>query len=71
MFEGTDVTGDNVRKIEKLGYTVSDKEAILTQSYEQEKMLSELKYCAVSMVLSLIGTFAFVRIYHLKSQSCE
>ena len=63
MFDSIDVTGTDVRKIENLGYTVSNREDMLTQSHKQEMVLYEVEYLIITTVLSLVGGFAFVRVY--------
>ena len=65
MFDSIDVTGTNIRQIENMGYTVSNREDMLTQSHEQEMILFEVKHCIISTVLSLVGSFAFVRVYRM------
>ena len=63
MFDSIDVTGTNIRQIENLGYTVSNREDMILESHEQEMVLSEVKYLIITTVLSLVGGFAFVRVY--------
>lgn len=62
MFDGIDITGSNIRKIESLGYTVSNREDILLQSHKQEMLLSEIKCCIFATSLSLVGGLAFIKI---------
>lgn len=63
MFDSIDVTGTNVRQIENLGYTVSNREDMILEFHDQEMILSEVKHCIITTVLSFIGVFAFVRVY--------
>ena len=65
MFDSIDVTGTNIRQIENLGYTVSNREDMILESHEQEMVLSEVKYLIITTVLSFIGGFAFVRVYRM------
>ncbi len=65
MFDSIDVTGTDIRQIENLGYTVSNREDMILQSHEQEMILSEVKHCIITTVLSFIGGFAFVRANRL------
>lgn len=63
MFDSIDVTGTNISQIENLGYTVSNREDMILESHEQEMVLSEVKHLIITTVLSLVGGFAFVRVY--------
>lgn len=66
MFDSIDVTGTNIRQIENLGYTVSNREDILIQSYEQELLFADVKCNIIGGLLSLIGGYAFVEVYKRK-----
>ena len=62
MFDGVDITGSNIRKIESLGYTVLNGKEIRVQSHRQELLLSEMKCCIFATSLSLVGGLAFIKI---------
>lgn len=70
MFDSIDVTGTDVRKIENLGYTVSNREDMLTQSHEQELLFANLKCSIIGAILSLVGGYAFVEVYKKDSEPC-
>lgn len=70
MFDSIDVTGTDVRKIENLGYTVSNREDMLTQSHERELLFANLKCSIIGTILSLVGGYAFVEVYKKDSEPC-
>lgn len=69
MLRGADTSQTALQRAESLGYSVCDREALLTRSHAQEMLLSDLGHCAVCIGLSLLGAFAFFRIYRFRSQS--
>ncbi len=69
MFDSIDITGTDIRKIENLGYTVTNREAITARSYGQELFLAEIKCDVVASVLSFIGGCAFLRLYKTVCQN--
>lgn len=66
MFDSIDVTGTNISQIENLGYTVSNREDILIQSYEQELLFADVKCSIIGVILSLVGGYAFVTVHKRK-----
>lgn len=68
MFDNIDITGTNIRQIENLGYSISNREDMLLQSHEQEMLLLETKCCIFATLLSLVGGLAFVEIYNCKKR---
>ena len=70
MFDSIDVTETNARKIENLGYTVSNREDMLTQSHEQALLFANLKCSIIGAILSLVGGYAFVEVYKKDSEPC-
>lgn len=66
--DNANVIGTDVRRIEKLGYEIINREDMLIRSHEQEMILSDIKECIITTVLSVIGGYAFIKIYKL---SCK
>ena len=66
MFDNIDITGTNIRQIENLGYSISNREDMLLQSHEQEMLLLETKCCIFETSLSFVGGLAFIRIYRFE-----
>ena len=66
MFDGIDVSGSNIKHLENVGYSISNKEDMLSEVYKQELFFVEVKYDIITAILSFIGGYVYIQVYKLK-----
>lgn len=59
--QGHDINGASLPGIMALGYTIENETILLSESYEQTLLLTRLRYGMLSIFLSSLAAFSFLR----------
>ena len=62
LMKRRDLTGSDTNRIERLGYSVQNREDIASAAHEQELLLVELKYGFITLLLSVFSCIAFIKM---------